>query len=132
MTFLIVHTDHGKYGSEMRGQPGLTRREIVSDFVSGQFSDTGARGLLQVFEVSPQTGIVTDISAEIGCSAWEYIDADSDDCDGSELRFLQDHGFVPENVERIVGGSYRYDGASAERSKVEGQGSHRTMTRRAA
>ena len=127
MTFLIVHTDHGKYGSEMRGQPGLTRREIVSDFVSGQFSDTGTRGLLQVFEVSPQTGIVTDISAEIARSAWEYIDANNDDCGGNELRLLQEHGLVPVDVERIEGGLYRY-----EKERAEGPGTYHAVTRRAA
>jgi hypothetical protein len=131
MTFLIVHTDHGKYGSEMRGTPSLTRREIVSDFVSGQFSDTGTRGLLQVFEVSPESGIVADITAEIAHSAWEYIDANSDDCGGNELRLLQEHGLVPDDVERIEGGIYQYHGASAERSR-EGYGSYRTIMGKAA
>ena len=127
MTFLIVHTDHGKYGSEMRGQPSLTRREIVSDFVSGQFSDPCTRGLLQVFEVSPEIGIATDITAEIARSAWEYIDANNDDCGGNELRLLQEHGLVPVDVERIEGGLYRY-----EDERAEGPGTYHAATRRAA
>jgi len=118
MTFLIVHTDHGKYGSEMRGHPSLTRSEIVLDFVSGQFSYNDTRGLLQVFEVSPEIGIATDITAEIARSAWEYIDANSDDCGGNELRLLQEHGLVPGYVERIEGGLYRYEKTPAERSRT--------------
>jgi hypothetical protein len=127
MTFLLVHTDHGKYGSEMRGQSSLTRREIVSDFVSGQFSHSDTRGLLQVFEVSPESGIVTDITAEIARSAWEYIDANNDDCGGNELRLLQEHGLVPVDVERIEGGSYRY-----EDKRADGPGTYHAVTRRAA
>ena len=82
--------------------------------------------------MSPESGTATDITAEIARSAWEYIDANNDDCGGNELRLLQEHGLVPADVERIEGGSYRYESAPAERSRVEGHGAYRATVRRAA
>lgn len=116
MPFFLLHTDHGKFDTEYRGDAKLSLGMIVLDFIDRQYSHKGTLGLLKVYKVTPEYGLCEDITAEVAREAWHTIDANNGDCSGNELRLLKEHNLVPDHVERIEGGLWIYEGAPAERS----------------
>lgn len=118
MAFFLVHTDHGKHGTEYRGDEKLTLGLIVIDFLDRQYSHKDTLGLLKVYRVSPEFNLCEDWTDRVAREAWQHIDANDEDCAGNELRLLKECGCVPDYVERIERGRFIYPGMHRERSDV--------------
>lgn len=127
MPFFLTLTDHTPYGEELRGDEKLTLADIISDFVYGQYSIQGTRGLLKILKVTPELGLCEDFTEVAMRAAWQFIDANEDDCSGNELRLLKEHNLVPDHVERIEGGLWIYTGAPAEGSLAAEHGTLRAV-----